>query len=76
MRLSQSNETFVVKGHISRETEKAILVKQIEKPDGKVEDEWFPFSQVREIHRDGSPLDPEPHLVVTRWIAEQKGLIE
>lgn len=55
---------------VVRETGAAILVSGIE--DG--EDVWIPKSQIHpdsEVWKDGD----EGTLIITRWIAEQKGLI-
>ena len=51
-------------------TDKAILVKlpEMEKP------QWFPQSQVH-ANSEIWQQDDEGTLVVTRWIAEQKGLV-
>jgi hypothetical protein len=51
-----------------RETDKAILVKE---PVSE-EEIWIPLSQVDEIHRDKGGRTGS--LVVTDWIASQKGL--
>lgn len=61
-------ETHEVRGLIQRETDAAIL---LELEDG--EDVWFPLSQVDEIHHRGH-YDELDRLVVSKWIARQKGL--
>jgi hypothetical protein len=53
---------------IMAETDQAIKVAL---SDG--ETMWLPLSQVEEIHR--SKQLNEDRLVVTRWIARQKGLV-
>ncbi len=72
-RISRPQETFSVEcAAILRESAAAICVRlQIvgAKP-GHFEEMWFPLSQTFEIHR-GDP----PRLVVSAWIAKQKGLI-
>lgn len=52
---------------VKHETEKAIQV--IVEATGELE--WFPLSQVDEIHRDGKGRGS---IVVSDWIAAQKGL--
>jgi hypothetical protein len=52
-----------------RETEKALLIHNAEWDD----DMWFPHSQITddsEVYADGT----EGTLIVTEWIAKQKGL--
>lgn len=52
---------------IVRETDEAILINAYE------EQYWIPMSQVEEIHKPlGRNTDCE--VVMTRWIAEKKGL--
>lgn len=52
---------------VKRETDNAILVY-----DHATEEEiWFPLSQVDSIHRD---KNGNGTIVVTDWIAKQKGL--
>jgi len=51
---------------IIHEGENAMLV------DVDGDEVWIPLSQIDEIHRDELPF---PQLVVTRWIAKQKGLV-
>jgi hypothetical protein len=55
-----------VTGRIKHETENALLLDA----DGLGEI-WFPVSQVKEIHREKTG----DRLVVTDWIARQKGII-
>lgn len=62
--MNHNTETFSFSGTIKARTAKALLV------DTGVEEVWLPLSQVLEIHGD---LHAE--LVVTAWIAKQKGLI-
>ncbi len=58
---------YDVRGYILRETDEAIQV------DVDGEKIWFPLSQVEEIHRENGPeMD---WLVVTKWIAQKKGLV-
>jgi len=59
--------SYTVTGTIKRETDNAILVHDEESD----EDVWFPLSQVDSIHRVGGGGD---QVVVTDWIAKQKGL--
>lgn len=57
------DDRFEFRGTVKRETEAAALV---ETDDGA--EIWIPFSHIHEIHGDG-------RLVVTKWIATQKGLL-
>lgn len=50
-----------------RETDNAVLIVA----DDNDEEVWIPFSQVSSMHFDGRG---NGHVVMTRWIAEQKGL--
>lgn len=61
-----NDETHKIECNIVRETDAAILVTAIETG----EQIWIPLSQVEEIHRTRPAT-----IVITRWIAEQKGLI-
>lgn len=58
-----------IHGTRKKETVKAVLWRvEKETEDGtEYEDVWFPLSQVHSIHPD--------HIVVTRWIADKKGLL-
>lgn len=49
-----------------RETDDAVLIT-----DGDGESIWFPLSQVESMHFD---KNERGHIVVTDWIARQKGL--
>ena len=51
-----------------RETDSAVLVFD----HASEEEIWFPLSQVEEMHRD---RDGRGSIVVTDWIARQKGLL-
>lgn len=53
---------------VIRETEAAVQIML--STGNKV---WIPLSQVEEIHKDPGKFEQDS-LVVTRWIAEQKGL--
>lgn len=64
-RFRDSNEYVDIEGlRIKHETDLAVLV---ETEDG--EEVWIPFSQISAIHRG------EGLVVMTRWIARQKGLL-
>lgn len=54
-------------GYINAETANAIL---LEPEDSSLEEAWIPLSQVSEITRR---LDGKVSVVMTRWIATQKG---
>lgn len=62
--MSTKLECVKVEGQIKHETEKAIQVL-VERTGELV---WFPLSQVESIHRQSG------YIVVTDWIAKQKGL--
>jgi hypothetical protein len=61
---------------IIRETDRAVLVYVDYEKYGLARggncEMWFPLSQVHEIHQAG--LESGPYIVVTPWIAKQKGL--
>lgn len=62
--------TYTLRGFtIIRETEKAILIQR--DGDGPEDRMFLPFSQINEIHRGADPT-----IVMTEWIAREKGLIE
>lgn len=79
-------EVVRIKGTIKFQTTKAIcficdleyvqfetLAQENENSKGL----WFPFSQVNEIHpgKDQDGTIGEDELVVTSWIAKQKGIV-
>ena len=51
-----------------RESDIAVLIVA----DDNDEEMWIPFSQIVSLHFDGRG---EGSIVMTRWIAEQKGLV-
>jgi hypothetical protein len=55
--------------HFERETDNAVLVTLVDHDDEQV---WFPLSQVDSMHRD---KNGNGSIVVTDWIATQKGLL-
>lgn len=61
---------------IIRETERAVLVYVDPEKYGLMRggncEMWFPLSQVHEIHGPGA--SDGAHIIVTPWIAQQKGL--
>jgi hypothetical protein len=61
--MTSRSEIVELHGAIGTETEKAILFT----PDGS-DPIWIPLSQVEQIHRT------EGRLLVTAWIAREKGL--
>lgn len=63
--MNHDTETFAFSGTIHARTAKAILIEWM--PD---QQDWFPLSQVLEIHGD-----PHAEIVVSAWIAKKKGLI-
>lgn len=75
-----SAEVVRISGKLGKETDKAISFKldddntDLEEiPAGYV---WFPFSQVKEIHRTFSLINGTPdELVISAWIARQKGMV-
>lgn len=52
------------------ETDSAVLVHDF----ASEEDIWIPLSQVEEMHRD--PKTQVGTIVITDWIARQKGLVK
>lgn len=58
--------SFTFHGHVEKDTDNAILF--VCHDTGT--QEWFPLSQVEEIHRD---KEGKGHIIVTDWIAKQKG---
>lgn len=77
-RLTSKADTFKVNGIIKRETTAAILIDVIHDLDVPTDREpiWFPLSQVKSIHHTHSLVNNTfDSLVVTNWIAKQKGLI-
>ena len=78
MRSSNSDKVVVIFGTILAETEKAILVapnKEIheEYQDGTENSTWFPLSQVTKILRRPKDGLEDDQIIVTAWIAKQKG---
>lgn len=63
-----SDDTYEMSCHFVTESEKAVLI--IDPATG--EELWIPLSQVEEMHRD---KNGDGRIVMTRWIAKQKGLI-
>lgn len=72
-------EVFKFQGILGRETDKAIhfvFSSGDVCEDGK-DNTWFPLSQVKEIHRTRSIVNGTlDSIVVTHWIAKQKGLVD
>lgn len=68
--MREDDENFSIDVECTRETEKAILV--IVSVGGTLDEFWIPKSQ---IHDDSEvfELGGKGTLVVSRWIAEQKG---
>lgn len=63
-------------GKIGSRSEKAVQFT-IHDEDGIKPPTWFPLSQTSEIHNTFSVINNTlDTIVVTRWIAEQKNLIE
>jgi hypothetical protein len=68
MRDGDATETFEITEEVSRETDKAILVEI------KGEEVWIPKSQIH----DDSEVYASGHtgkLVITEWLAREKGLV-
>lgn len=81
-RAQKSMNTEVIKFHgkIKRESEKAICFCVFPTEDFNdntgAKDHWFPFSQVKSIHKTFSVANETlDSIVVTAWIAKQKNLI-
>ena len=64
-------EKYEVRGRIVHETTNAILFRI----DALEREEWFPLSQVDQIHRE-FPSTGYDRLVVGAWIAKKKGVID
>ena len=88
MRTSRQANTdlVLIKGNLDRETDKAIMIKEIntiildaidyvEDIDNvnKLREQWFTLSQVSKIHR--SNIEGKDELHVSMWICKQKGLM-
>lgn len=68
-------ESHTLEGTILRQTTQAIHFRVMHTVND-TEDIWFPLSQVVSIHNTASILNgTHDKLVVTKWIAKQKGLI-
>lgn len=65
----REGKTFDFACRRMRETDNAVLVYD----EASKEDVWIPFSQVVESHFDKNGYGT---LVITEWIARQKGLIK
>lgn len=75
MSANRQDERFVIECvAILRETERAMLVRVDADTYGLVPGEacelWLPLSQVHEVHHTVPPT-----VIVTPWIAKQKGLL-
>ena len=62
-------ETYECQAYCKRATAKALLCDI----DGR--DYWIPKSQIIEAESEVNDQDDEGTLVMTQWIAEQKGLV-
>lgn len=58
---------------IKKETEKAILIEALDPDSNEAKDYWIPLSQTYEIHRTFETTGHDT-LVISKWIAETKGL--
>ena len=83
--MATANEVITIYGRIKHESPKALLIlvntekhpdvdyiSELEQTNGM----WFPLSQIKEIHK-GSVLGDgvgNDHIVVSLWIARQKGI--
>ena len=67
--------TFSCDVHVERFTEKALLVRRVDKKD--VPAEWFPKSQIDAESEVGTNAEEgdEGTMIVPEWIAAQKGWI-
>ncbi len=61
------SEIYEMACHFVTESDKAVLI--IDPASG--EELWIPLSQIEEMHRD---KNGDGRIVMTRWIAKQKGL--
>ena len=75
--MTLAKDTVSIDCDIKHETDKAILVSH-HTSEGDLEKNWFPLSQVHEIHRKESVSAGlfTDRIVVSKWIAAQKGVIE
>jgi len=64
----KEQKTFEIACRRIRETDNAVLIHE----DATSDDIWIPLSQVEEMHFDKNQYGT---LVVTEWIAQQKGLL-
>lgn len=60
--------SYLITCKFKRETDNAVLVHDY----ASDEDIWFPLSQVESLHKD---KNGDGSIVVTDWIAKQKGLL-
>lgn len=66
-------EVFKLQGTILRETAAAVLLSFSHPYTGEDTTEWFPLSQVSELHHSGD--EDGDSIVMSQWIAAKKGLV-
>jgi hypothetical protein len=66
-----ADDVVLVEVEVLRESEKALLVR----PRDGDEDVWIPKTQIHEDSEVFSLKSSPGTMMVTRWIAEQKGLV-
>lgn len=78
-KFKEGDRKIIIVGRIEIETPAAILlnIPATDIDGNAVDPVWFPLSQVYEIHRTGSLIKGTLDcIIVTAWIARQKGIIE
>ena len=71
---SSPDEGYVIgEGTAVQETDQAILFQAVDDAEGNAQ-EWYPKSQIHE-DSDIHHKDEEGTLVISSWLAEQKGLV-
>ena len=77
---SKTRPTYSYVGELVRETERAVLFRFIHPVSEILAEEWFPLSQVEEMHHtpDNAPgfkRGESCTIVISAWIASKKGLV-
>lgn len=81
--LSQSKEVIKYQGKIMARSKAAVLFlivptgqEYIKESEADYDKEWFPLSQVKQIHETFNLINNTlDSIIVSVWIAKQKGLI-
>lgn len=67
MSYNENEATYEMACYFVRETESAVLIQD----PADFEEHWIPLSQIRSMHK---AKNGQGTIVMTRWIARQKGL--